>query len=114
MNVENFEKLVAIFDGDADAAASCESLIQLAMMVNAAPLERAVQHLRQAHVVGPVVDPTAYRESVQRGRLQHNQACFGALLDFVHQVQASAARVAERNAELEARRDPRTPVSQPT
>lgn len=107
MDVENLEKLVAIFEGDVDAAASCESLIQLAMMVNAAPLERAVRHLRRADTLGPIFDPTAYRGAIHSGRLKHNQACFEALLDFVHRVQAATAALAEHNAKHEAFRDPR-------
>lgn len=97
-NSENAEKLMALFDGDADTAVSCDSLIQLAMMVNAASLERAVQHLHQADTLGPIFEPTAYRGAIHSGRLRHNQECFGALLDFIHRVQASAANLAEQAA----------------
>jgi hypothetical protein len=113
MDVEHLEKLFVIFEGDADAAASCESIIQLAMMVNAAPLERAVQHLRQADTLGPIFEPTKYHEALSSGRLKHNQACFGALLDFVCRVQASTAAMAEHNAKHEAFRDPRKAIEAP-
>ena len=85
---EAHKRLIALC-GDPVSAAIASQAIMLLGMIDLAALDRAVTALDHADTLGPIFEPTMYRDALHSGRLQRSQRVFKALRDAAHAVQAA-------------------------
>lgn len=85
---ETHKRLIALC-GDPASAAIASQAIMLLGMIDLTALDKAVAALDHADTLGPIFEPTMYRDAIHTGRLQRSQRVFKALRDAAHAVQAA-------------------------
>lgn len=68
------------FPPDFDTKLNADAVLMVARLLGAIPLEELAAVLRTAHSVGPFLDPTKYRDALQRGDLADLERLVSALL----------------------------------
>ncbi len=96
------ELLASVCECGIDQAAAIEVTLRMAVMLPREALERAVQNIERAHTLGPVLDPTRYRDALQRGNLERTKKTMAALHALVSVLQEVERTAAAEKAEADA------------
>lgn len=73
--------------GDQDAGCAIESMVLMAGLLDRAAIDRGVTACEQALAIGPIVDPTAFRDG--HSRCQQTLRVLKAAARFVDEVRSA-------------------------